>query len=128
MTKKQLPLSPHLQIYKPQITSILSITHRITGFALNFSLIVLVIGLLCISSGEIYYLIYMSILKTLPLKIIIFLTILGFTYHLLNGFRHILWDFGLFLENRSASVFGFFIVILSLLSSIYFSIVLGLFS
>ena len=128
MTKKQLPLSPHLQIYKPQITSILSITHRITGFALNFSLIVLVIGLLCISSGEIYYLIYMSILKTLPLKIIFFLTILGFTYHLLNGFRHILWDFGLFLENRSASVFGFFIVILSLLSSIYFSIVLGLFS
>ena len=128
MTKKQLPLSPHLQIYKPQITSILSITHRITGFALNFSLIVLVIGLLCISSGEIYYLIYMSILKTLPLKIIFFLTILGFTYHLLNGFRHILWDFGLFLENRSASVFGFFIVILSLLSSVYFSIVLGLFS
>lgn len=128
MTKKQLPLSPHLQIYKPQITSILSITHRITGFALNFSLIVLVIGLLCISSGEIYYLIYMSILKTLPLKIIFFLTILGFTYHLLNGFRHILWDFGLFLENRSASVFGFFVVILSLLSSVYFSIVLGLFS
>ena len=128
MTKKQLPLSLHLQIYKPQITSILSITHRITGFALNFSLIVLVIGLLCISSGEIYYLIYMSILKTLPLKIIFFLTILGFTYHLLNGFRHILWDFGLFLENRSASVFGFFVVILSLLSSVYFSIVLGLFS
>ncbi|MFL2661020.1 MAG: succinate dehydrogenase, cytochrome b556 subunit [Alphaproteobacteria bacterium] len=128
MKKKELPLSPHLQIYKPQITSILSITHRITGFALNFSLVVFVIGLLSISSGEKYYSIYLSILKTLPFKIVFFLTILGFTYHLLNGFRHILWDFGLFLENRSASIFGYIIIILSLISSIYVALILGLFS
>lgn len=128
MKKKELPLSPHLQIYKPQITSILSITHRITGFALNFSLVLFVIGLLCISSGESYYLIYLSYLKTFPLKIIFFLTILGFIYHLLNGFRHILWDFGLFLENKSASIFGYLIIILTLISTIYLSFVLGFFS
>ena len=128
MKKKELPLSPHLQIYKPQITSILSITHRITGFALNFSLVLFVIGLLSISSGESYYLIYLSYLKTFPLKIIFFLTILGFIYHLLNGFRHILWDFGLFLENKSASIFGYLIIILTLISTIYLSFVLGFFS
>ena len=128
MKKKELPLSPHLQIYKPQITSILSITHRITGFALNFSLVLFVIGLLSISSGESYYLIYLSYLKTFPLKIIFFLTILGFIYHLLNGLRHILWDFGLFLENKSASIFGYLIIILTLISTIYLSFVLGFFS
>ena len=128
MKKKELPLSPHLQIYKPQITSILSITHRITGFALNFSLVLFVMGLLSISSGERYYSIYLSFVKTFPLKIVFFFTILGFIYHLLNGFRHIIWDFGLFLENRSASIFGYIIIILSLISTIYISSVLGLFS
>ena len=39
--KKNLPTSPHLQIYKPQITSLLSITHRVTGFGLNFAVILL---------------------------------------------------------------------------------------
>ncbi len=127
MKKKELPLSPHLQIYKPQITSILSITHRITGFALNFSIILFVIGLLCVSLGERYYLIYLSYLKTFPIKIVFFLTILGFIYHLLNGFRHILWDFGLFLEDRTASIFGYLIIILTLISTIYISSVLGFF-
>ena len=128
MKKKELPLSPHLQIYKPQITSLLSITHRITGFALNFSIILFVIGLLSISLGERYYLIYLSYLKAFPLKIVFFLTILGFIYHLLNGFRHILWDFGLFLENRSASIFGYIIIILTLILTLYISSVLGFFS
>ena len=128
MEYEKNPLTPHLQVYKWQISSLLSITHRITGFALNFSLVLFVIGLLCISSGESYYLIYLSYLKTFPLKIIFFLTILGFIYHLLNGFRHILWDFGLFLENKSASIFGYLIIILTLISTIYLSFVLGFFS
>ena len=128
MKKEDLPISPHLQIYKPQITSLLSISHRVTGFALNFSLIILVSGLLCITLGEVYFLLFIEILNTVPLKIILFLTLLGFSYHLLNGIRHIFWDFGFFLENRSSAIFGYIVIIFSLISSVSFSILIGLFS
>ncbi|MAI76084.1 MAG: succinate dehydrogenase, cytochrome b556 subunit [Pelagibacteraceae bacterium TMED65] len=128
MKKEDLPISPHLQIYKPQITSLLSISHRVTGFALNFSLIILVSGLLCITLGEVYFLLFIEILNTIPLKIILFLTLLGFSYHLLNGIRHIFWDFGFFLENRSSAIFGYVVIIFSLISSVSFSILIGLFS
>ncbi len=128
MKKEDLPISPHLQIYKPQITSLLSISHRVTGFALNLSLIILVSGLLCITLGEAYFLFFIKILSTIPLKIVLFLTLLGFSYHLLNGIRHIFWDFGFFLENRSSAIFGYFVIILSLISSVSFSILIGLFS
>lgn len=128
MKKDDLPISPHLQIYKPQITSLLSISHRVTGFALNFSLIILVSGLLCITLGEVYFLLFIEILNTIPLKIILFLTLLGFSYHLLNGIRHIFWDFGFFLENRSSAIFGYVVIIFSLISSVSFSILIGLFS
>ena len=128
MKKEDLPISPHLQIYKPQITSLLSISHRVTGFSLNFSLIILVSGLLCITLGEVYFLLFIEILNTIPLKIILFLTLLGFSYHLLNGIRHIFWDFGFFLENRSSAIFGYIVIIFSLISSVSFSILIGLFS
>ena len=97
MKKQDLPLSPHLQIYKPQITSVLSISHRISGVALNFVLIMLVLGLLCITLGESYFELLISLITFFPIKIIIFLAILGFSYHFLNGIRHIIWDFGFLL-------------------------------
>ena len=128
MKKDNLPLSPHLQIYKPQITSVLSISHRITGFALNFSLVILVLGLLSIALGEIHFLFYIEILKTVPLRIIFFLTILGFSYHLLNGIRHIFWDFGFFLEIKSSTLLGYLIILLTFILGTSLSIFLGLFS
>ena len=87
MKKQDLPLSPHLQIYKPQITSLLSISHRISGVALNFVLVILVLGLLCITLGESYFELLISLINSFPIKIIIFLAILGFSYHFLNGVR-----------------------------------------
>ena len=127
MKKENLPLSPHLQIYKPQVTSILSISHRVSGFALNFSLIILVFGLLCTALGEKYYNFFVFIIKSFPLKIIIFLTILGFSYHLFNGIRHIIWDFGFFLENKSSAIFGYLIIFLALVSSVIICYMVGLF-
>ena len=127
MKKQDLPLSPHLQIYKPQITSLLSISHRISGVALNFVLIILVLGLLCITLGESYFELLISLINSFPIKIIIFLAILGFSYHFLNGIRHIIWDFGFLLGNRSSAIFGYFIIATSFISSIFISILLGLF-
>tara|TARA_B100000676_G_scaffold213942_1_gene210379 strand:- start:288 stop:671 length:384 start_codon:yes stop_codon:yes gene_type:complete len=127
MKKQDLPLSPHLQIYKPQITSLLSISHRISGVALNFVLIILVLGLLCITLGESYFELLISLINSFPIKIIIFLAILGFSYHFLNGIRHIIWDFGFLLGNRSSAIFGYFIIATSFISSIFISRLLGLF-
>ena len=127
MKKNNLPISPHLQIYKPQITSILSISHRITGVALNFSLIIIVLGLFCLTLGEKYFTYFIFIMSSIPLKIIMFLTILGFCYHFLNGIRHILWDFGLCLENKSSAILGYLVVALSMISSVAIALVLELF-
>ena len=127
MKKQDLPLSPHLQIYKPQITSLLSISHRISGVALNFMLVILVLGLLCITLGESYFELLISLITFFPIKIIIFLAILGFSYHFLNGIRHIIWDFGFLLGNRSSAIFGYFIIATSFISSILISRLLGLF-
>jgi len=127
MKKQDLPLSPHLQIYKPQITSLLSISHRISGVALNFVLVILVLGLLCITLGESYFELLISLINSFPIKIIIFLAILGFSYHFLNGIRHIIWDFGFLLGNRSSAIFGYFIIATSFISSIFISRLLGLF-
>ena len=127
MKKQDLPLSPHLQIYKPQITSLLSISHRISGVALNFVLVMLVLGLLCITLGESYFELLISLITSFPVKIIIFLAILGFSYHFLNGIRHIIWDFGFLLGNRSSAIFGYFIIATCIISSILISRLLGLF-
>jgi len=127
MKKQDLPLSPHLQIYKPQITSLLSISHRISGVALNFVLVMLVLGLFCITLGESYFELLISLITFFPIKIIIFLAILGFSYHFLNGIRHIIWDFGFLLGNRSSAIFGYFIIATSIISSIFISRLLGLF-
>ncbi len=127
MKKNDLPLSPHLQIYKPQVTSLLSISHRISGFLLNFSLVILVCGLLSIALGEKTFTYFIFLINTLPVKVILFFTILGFSYHLLNGIRHIIWDFGLLLENKSSAIFGYIIIILSIISSIVISVSIGLF-
>ncbi len=127
MKKQDLPLSPHLQIYKPQITSILSISHRITGFSLNFSIVIMVYGLFSLSLGEKYFNFFLVFVNSIPIKVILFLTILGFLYHLLNGIRHILWDFGFFLENKSSAALGYIIIISSISLSVVSSILLGLF-
>ena len=71
MKKQDLPLSPHLQIYIPQITSLLSISLRISGVALNFVLVMLVLGLLCITLGESYFELLISLVTSFPIKIII---------------------------------------------------------
>jgi len=119
MKKQNLPLSPHLQIYKPQITSVLSIMHRITGFSLSFMIILSIFGLLTIAVGELYYNIFIIYLTSFPVKLIFFPAVFGLSYHMLNGIRHIIWDFGFLMSNRQASISGILIITLSILISIY---------
>lgn len=94
------PLSPHLQIYKPSITMVMSILHRITGAALFFGTLLLVIFLVALASGKTAFeqvqWIYGSILGRLVL--------FGYTWalfqHMMGGIRHFIWDTGAGLERE----------------------------
>ena len=125
--KKNLPISPHLQIYKPQITSLLSITHRITGFGLNLALILLSLWIISFSLGSDVYANFVTIFETIFVKIVVYFIVLGISYHALNGIRHILWDFGFMISNKAALVSGLVIIFTSVILSFLISNFIGLF-
>lgn len=115
MATDNRPLSPHLQVYRPQLTSVLSISHRITGVVLSAGSAIVVLWLLALAAGADTY---GRLLEWLahPLGLI-FLAIWSFSlfYHLFNGIRHLLWDAGWLLDLRGAYASGWTVVVLSLL-------------
>jgi succinate dehydrogenase / fumarate reductase cytochrome b subunit len=88
------PLSPHLQVYKPQITSALSILHRITGVGLLLGFLVLLYWFGSAAAGPAAYKVSQEWLGSFLMYILFF----GFTwalyYHLCSGIRHLIWDAG----------------------------------
>lgn len=90
----QRPLSPHLQVYRPQITSVLSILHRATGVALSVGMLLLVWWLVAAASGDAAYGTVSGFLRS-PVGILL---LFGWTaslwYHFFAGLRHLAWDMG----------------------------------
>ena len=108
------PLSPHLQVYKPQLTSVLSILHRISGIALAVGTVLLVWWLVAASTG-------VDAFNTVQRGIgawIGRLCLLGWSfalfYHLCNGIRHLFWDMGQGFELETAYKFGWGVVVVSI--------------
>ncbi|OJW53354.1 MAG: succinate dehydrogenase, cytochrome b556 subunit [Alphaproteobacteria bacterium 41-28] len=92
--KEKRPLSPHLQVYKIQITSLLSIMHRGTGIVLYGGSILWVLWFLALAAGpQSYYRMQEFLLNPFGLIILIGWSF-SFFYHLCNGIRHLLWDIG----------------------------------
>jgi len=88
------PLSPHLQIYRPQITSTLSILHRMTGVGMALGAALVVWWLLAAATGPEYFALVDGLLTSwLGLLVLLGLT-WALCYHLLNGIRHLFWDMG----------------------------------
>jgi succinate dehydrogenase / fumarate reductase cytochrome b subunit len=108
------PLSPHLQIYRPQLTSVLSITHRATGVFLGAGALLLCYWLLCVAAGPASYERLIAVFSSLPGRILLLLVVLSFYYHLCNGIRHLFWDAGLGLELRTTYRSGYLVVVASL--------------
>ena len=94
MAAQQRPLSPHLQVYKPQLTSVLSIVHRGTGVFLGISAFVFTAWLLSVAGGSAAFDLFNSMAASLPGKIVLLAITASLVYHLLNGIRHLLWDIG----------------------------------
>ena len=108
------PLSPHLQVYKPQLTSILSILHRGTGIVLSIGSIFLVSWILVLTLGESAYQIYSQLVNNWFGKLVIFGFTFGLFYHLSNGIRHLFWDAGYGYDLKDAYVSGFAVIFSSI--------------
>jgi succinate dehydrogenase / fumarate reductase cytochrome b subunit len=118
MASAERPLSPHLQIYKPQISSVLSILHRITGAALGIGLLLLAWWLIAAASGPDAFATVQGFIGSWLGRTILF----GFTwalfYHLLNGIRHLGWDLLLGLDLPTMTRTGWTVVIGSVVLTI----------
>ena len=107
MAQSERPLSPHLQIYRPQLTSILSITHRAAGVALAVGTLLLVYWVVAAASGPEAYAGAQRCIGSWLGR----LALLGWTaalfYHLCNGIRHLGWDAGYGFELKTAYATGY---------------------
>jgi succinate dehydrogenase / fumarate reductase cytochrome b subunit len=106
MTPAERPLSPHLQIYKPQLTSMLSISHRLTGLALGVGTLFLVWWLVAAASGDAAFATAQAFFGSWLGLLLLFGWTFSFFFHLCNGVRHLMWDTGYGLDLRTAYVTG----------------------
>ena len=111
---RQRPLSPHLQIYKPQLTSILSILHRTTGIALSMGSIILVFWVIALTLGDTTYTLYLKVINNWFGKLILFGFTFALFYHLSNGIRHLFWDAGYGYDLKQAYMSGSLVIFFSL--------------
>lgn len=94
MAQTDRPLSPHLQVYKPQITSAMSILHRVTGVALSVGTLALVWWVAAAATGADSYGAMQAVLGSFIGKLLLFGWSLALFYHMCNGVRHLFWDMG----------------------------------
>ena len=120
MNDSKNPLSPHLQIYRWHISSLLSIIHRISGVINLLALILIFFWLIVLSFGESNYELFLISINSFFGKFIL----IGFTwsmiFHLLSGIRHLVWDFGYGFEIKTANISGIIVIIFSLVLTIIF--------
>ena len=120
MTDNQNPLSPHLQIYRWHISSLLSITHRISGVINLLALILIFFWLLFFSFGESNYELFLLIINSFFGKFILIGFAWSMTFHILSGIRHLAWDFGYGFEIKTANISGIIVIISSLIMTVIF--------
>ena len=116
------PLSPHLQIYKWHISSLLSITHRIVGVINFFAIIFICLWTVIIIFGQNNYSIINFFLNSGFGKFLTISLCWTFNFHILNELRHLLWDAGYGFDLKIAKITGIFVFIGSFVLTIVFYI------
>lgn len=104
------PLSPHLSIYRPQLTSMTSILTRITGNALLISSLLVVWWFLAAATSEEYFAFADGVLTSWFGDLVMTLSLWGVWYHLLAGLRHLIWDQGIGLDLETAYKLGYAVI------------------
>ena len=120
MSNKNNPLSPHLQVYKWHISSLLSISHRIVGI-INFIFIILISSILIFIGTDIQILEFLSISSTGKFLIICFCW--SFSFQILNEIRHLAWDMGYGFDLMISRITGILTIIGSFVFTILFYLI-----
>ena len=100
------PLSPHLQIYRWQTTSLLSILHRISGVVSSLGSMIIIIFLLSIGLGEDTFKLVISISDNVFIRTVLIGLSFCIFFYLLSSIRHLLWDYGYGLDLNVAKITG----------------------
>jgi succinate dehydrogenase / fumarate reductase cytochrome b subunit len=109
-SKRPRPLSPNVQIYRPQLTSVLSILNRVTGIFLSVYAVVLVIWLVAAATGpQAYAAVEVAIASWIG-QIVLFGVTFAFFLHFCGGIRHLVWDTVHGFELRSIYISGWAVV------------------
>lgn len=104
------PLSPHLQVYRPQLTSITSILTRITGNAMLLAALLIVWWFLAAATSEAYFAVANGFITSWFGDLIMLLSLWGLWYHTLAGVRHLIWDNAKMLEIEAAEKLGWAVI------------------
>lgn len=108
------PTSPHLTIYKPQISTVLSITHRFTGLALVAGSALIVAWLLIVAYAPELYGDFYAVMASIPGQLCLIGWTAAFYYHLANGIRHLVWDMGKGLTVPAFTRSGWLVIVFTL--------------
>jgi len=127
MDTSNRPLSPHLQIYKPQLTSVLSISHRMTGFALSIIILLSPVIIYFLTNSADTHQVVISLLQNSIIKMIFSLALFALIYHLCNGIRHLAWDAGYGLDLDSSYKSGYIVLGVSISLTLLILLITGAF-
>jgi succinate dehydrogenase cytochrome b subunit len=112
------PLSPHLQVYRPQITSVLSILHRISGIGLGVGTVLLVWWLAALASGPAAFAAVQRFLSSWLGMLLLFGWTVALMFHFSNGIRHLAWDAGYGFEKPTVRASGWTVVAVTAATSL----------
>lgn len=124
LNRSDRPLSPHLTIYKPQLTSMTSIFTRITGNALLLAALLIVWWFLAASASADYFAFVDGVITSWFGDLVMFASLWALWYHLLAGLRHLIWDTGRALEIETAERMGIAIIAGSVVLTIVTALVI----
>ena len=112
------PLSPHLQIYGWQISSLLSITHRIIGVVNIFAITLICFWTVFLLFGEQNYEVIKFFFQSFFGKFIMISLIWSFSFHSLNEIRHLIWDLGYGFDLKFSKITGIIVIVGSLILTV----------
>ena len=112
---KPRPLSPHLQVYRPQLTSIMSIMHRVSGAVLATGSLLVALWLVALAAGVAVFNPVADAMQHPLGQLVVFGYSLALVYHGLNGIRHLMWDLRIGLEIKQVYQSGYLVLGLTFL-------------
>jgi succinate dehydrogenase / fumarate reductase cytochrome b subunit len=112
--RRTAPLAPHIQIYRPQLTSVLSISHRVSGIALSLGSVLLVAWLVAAAAGPRAFSAVREMVHSPGGLFLLLLWTFSLFFHLCNGIRHLVWDTCRGFELRTIYLSGWSVIVSSI--------------